>query len=115
MCQPWPIRVQPAGGRIEQTALAPTPNGFHHVTLTVTDLGRSAAWYQVALNLGKVADRAGDTWTRVLRRALNGLKIGLTEHQTSPADAHFDPTAAAGSLLVVKDPDGIPVEFFACA
>ena len=128
-----------------------TPDGFHHLTLTVTDLGRSAIWYQAVLNIEKVADRVGDGWTRLLLRASNGFMIGLTEHDSSTEGAVFDPTAvgldhlsisctgrdalegwaahldqlgvahsgvidaAAGSLLVVKDPDGIPVEFFAGA
>lgn len=129
----------------------PVPEGFHHLTLTVTDLGRSVTWYQAVLNIEKAADRAGDGWTRALLRAPNGFMIGLTEHTSSRAGASFDPTAvgldhlsisctgrdaveawaahldqlgvehsgvidaAVGSLLVVKDPDGIPVEFFASA
>lgn len=129
----------------------PTPDGFHHLTLTVTDLARSAAWYQSVLNLEKVADRVGDGWTRVLLRGQDGFTVGLTEHEATLAGASFDPRAvgldhlsirctgregveawavhldqlglahsgiidaAAGSLLVVEDPDGIPVEFFASA
>lgn len=133
----------------EQTGAMPTPTGFHHLTLTVTDLGRSSIWYQRVLGIEKVADRVGDGWTRVLLRAPSGFMIGLTEHgSTAPGDS-FDPTrvgldhlsidcagravveawaahldelgvqhsgvtdAPAGSLLVAKDPDGIPVEFFA--
>jgi catechol-2,3-dioxygenase len=127
----------------------PTPDAVHHVTLTVTDLERSQAWYQAVLNLDKVADREGDTWTRVLLRAPSGLMIGLTQHRSTITDHRFDPTvvgldhlaiscdgrsaveawaahldqlalhhsgvidAPAGSLLVVEDPDGIPIEFFA--
>lgn len=129
----------------------PTPDGLHHLTLTVTDLGRSATWYQAVLNIEKAADRVGDGWTRVLLRSPSGFMIGLTEHRSTTAGASFDPTvvgldhlsiscsgrdgveawaahldqlgvehsgvidAPAGSLLVVKDPDGIPVEFFATA
>jgi catechol 2,3-dioxygenase-like lactoylglutathione lyase family enzyme len=129
----------------------PIPEGFHHVTLTVTDRARSSTWYQQVLGIDKVADREGDGWTRVLLRAPNGLMIGLTEHEATAAGTRFDPTAVgldhvsigcegrngveawashldqlggahsgvvdapAGSLLVVKDPDGIPLEFFASA
>jgi glyoxylase I family protein len=127
----------------------PEPTSFHHVTLTVTDLARSVAWYEQALRLNKIADREGDGWTRALLRAPSGLIIGLTEHAGGNADDHFDPTrvgldhlsigcadrsgveawaahldevgvahgeiadAAAGHVLVCRDPDGIPVEFFA--
>jgi catechol 2,3-dioxygenase-like lactoylglutathione lyase family enzyme len=127
----------------------PTPQGVHHVTLTVTDLERSSAWYQRVLNIDKVADRSGDGWTRVLLRTASGFMIGLTEHDATANGDRFDPTvvgldhlsiacsdrdgieawaahlddlgvqhsgvidAAAGSLLVVEDPDGIPIEFFA--
>ena len=44
----------------------------HHLTLTVTDLGRSATWYQAVLNIEKAADRVGDGWTRVLLRSSSG-------------------------------------------
>lgn len=128
-----------------------SPSGFHHVTLTVTDLGRSVAWYQAVLGIPKVADRSGDGWVRALLRSPDGLMIGLTEHATTAAGGRFDPTvvgldhlsvactdreavaewaahldragiehsgivdAPAGSLVVCKDPDGIPLEFFASA
>ena len=127
----------------------PTPDGLHHLTLTVTDLGRSATWYQAVLNIEKAADRVGDGWTRVLLRSPSGFMIGLTEHRSTTAGASFDPTvvgldhlsvacqdrsevetwadhltalgvahedivdAPAGHVLVCRDPDDIPVEFFA--
>lgn len=130
----------------------PEPTAFHHLTLTVTDLARSVAWYELALGLTKVADRAGEGWTRALLRAPSGhsaLMIGLTQHLGTARGDRFDHTrvgidhlsiacadraevevwaghlaaagidhgeivdAPAGHVLVCRDPDGIPVEFFA--
>jgi glyoxylase I family protein len=127
----------------------PEPGSFHHVTLSVTNLIRSAEWYARALGLARVAEREGDGWIRALMRAPSGLMVGLTEHTaTNPGDrfdhtrvgidhvslacrdraevdawaAHLDTVgvahdaivdAAAGHVLVCRDPDGIPIEFFA--
>jgi len=68
----------------------PTPEGFHHVTLTVADLARSVEWYERALAITKVADREGDGWVRALLRSPSGFMIGLTEHDATVASACFD-------------------------
>lgn len=122
---------------------------FHHLTLTVTDLDRSADWYQRALGLEHAADRQGPGWERVLLRSRAGLVIGLTRHDGTGEGDRFDHTrvgldhlavhcpdrdavqawadhleavgiehdgvtdAPTGHVLVCRDPDGIPVEFFA--
>ncbi len=122
---------------------------LHHLTLSVTDLDRSVEWYRRALGLEHAADREAPGWKRVLLRSRAGLVIGLTRHDTTPADDRFDHTrvgldhlsihcpdrgaveawarhlesagiehegvvdAPTGHVLVCRDPDGIPVEFFA--
>jgi len=125
-----------------------SPATFHHVTLTVTDLGRSIDWYERVLGMTKVADREGPTWNRALMRSEGGLVIGLTAHEGTGGD-RFDERrvgldhlsiacegrdeveawerhltelgvehgdlvdAGYGHVLTSRDPDGIPVEFFA--
>lgn len=127
-----------------------TPSGgYSHVTLTVTDLAASGAWYQRALGLEVSAERTTPSWRRVVLRASSGLAIGLTAHNATPAGDRFDEQrvgmdhlsiacadaaevsewaehfdklgiehgdvvdAGYANVLVVRDPDGIPLEFFA--
>jgi glyoxylase I family protein len=67
-----------------------TPGDYHHVTVTVTDLERSFAWYRDVLGCEKLADREGPDWTRVVMRLPDGPILGITVHEgTSEADA-FD-------------------------
>ena len=123
--------------------------GYAHVTITVTDLGASATWYQRALGLAPVAENTGPTWRRTVLAGPSGFRLGLTNHMTTGDSDHFDETrvgldhlsvacvdaaevaewaehfddlnivrgdvVAAGyaTVLVVRDPDGIPIEFFA--
>jgi len=63
--------------------------GYHHVSLTVTDLDRSMQWYEQVLGVRKVADRAGEGWIRSVMRSDAGLTVGLTMHEGRPAD-RFD-------------------------
>jgi glyoxylase I family protein len=122
---------------------------FHHVTLAVTDLDRSVAWYTEVLGMERVADRQGPGWTRALMRTDDGLTIGLTMHEDTPSTDRFDhrrvgmdhlSIACAGPatieawrerldeagaahgpiehvsygvVLTARDPDDIPIEFFA--
>ena len=127
----------------------PTAGRLHHLTLSVTDLEASVAWYGRVLGLDRFADRSGPGWERVLVGTPGELLIGLTVHEQTPSDEGFDPVrvgldhlsvacedraaveawadhldalgvahgdivdAPAGHVLVCRDPDGIPVEFFA--
>lgn len=68
----------------------PTADAFHHVTLTVTDLARSVAWYERVLQIPVVAEREGDGWRRTLLRGPPGLAIGLTCHDDARPDDRFD-------------------------
>lgn len=120
----------------------------HHLTLTVTDKERSAAWYQAVLGPASRIERTGPGWTRVRMQWPNGLVIGVTEHEGS-AGRPFDHTTTGldhvgldcqdeagvrdwaarldalgvthgpievvpyGWAVTARDPDGIPLEFFA--
>lgn len=64
--------------------------GYHHVSLTVTDLARSMRWYEQVLGARKVADRTGEGWIRSVMRSDGGLTVGLTVHEGGPADGRFD-------------------------
>ena len=123
--------------------------GFSHVTLTVTDLDASVAWYTRALGLESVNESTGPSWRRVIMQAPSGLRVGLTRHGSGSDDdqfselrvgldhvsiacadapevaawaAHFDALDVAhgevvdtgyATVLTARDPDGIPIEFFA--
>lgn len=64
--------------------------GFHHLSLSVTDLARSAAWYQEVLGLVVVAEMEGSGFSRVrLRPPGGGLTLTLTCHDERGATS-FD-------------------------
>jgi catechol 2,3-dioxygenase-like lactoylglutathione lyase family enzyme len=66
--------------------------GFHHLTLTVTDVDASAAWYQELLGPAEVVQREGPDWVRIRLAWPTGIVIGLTRHDTTSGDAGFDHT-----------------------
>lgn len=128
-------------------AMAAPP--IHHLTLSVTDVTRSAQWYQRLLGRARRVQRAGPTWQRIRLDWPSGLVIALTQHaRTSSAD-RFDEVRVGldhvglscagaaevrgwaerldamgaergpvedlpyGWAVTGRDPDQIPVEFFA--
>ena len=55
--------------------------GFHHLSLTVTDLARSTQWYQSVLGLDLIAEIEGEGFSRMRLRAPNsGTTLSLTAH-----------------------------------
>lgn len=55
--------------------------GYHHLSLSVTDLGKSTAWYQQVLGLDVAAEIEGDGFRRTrLRAAGSGVTLTLTAH-----------------------------------
>jgi uncharacterized protein (TIGR00725 family) len=121
----------------------------HHVTLTVTDVDRSAAWYQQLLGPAEALRREGPGWSRIRLQWPGGLVIGVTGHHGTPSGDRFDHGRVGmdhvglgcageaqvrawaqrldaigaprgpvedvpyGWAVTGRDPDGIPVEFFA--
>ena len=69
----------------------PPPPTVHHVTLTVTDVDRSARWYQALLGPAAAIPRQGPTWERIRMQWASGLVIGVTRHEAT-GDATFDCT-----------------------
>ncbi len=63
----------------------------HHVTLTVTDIHRSAEWYQMLLGPAAPVERQGPTWQRIRMQWPWGLVIGVTRHDATPGSS-FDCT-----------------------
>jgi catechol 2,3-dioxygenase-like lactoylglutathione lyase family enzyme len=68
----------------------PTVGALSHVTLTVTDLEASVAWYERTLGLRHGIDMSGPGWRRTLMVAESGLVIGLQAHERTPAQDRFD-------------------------
>ncbi len=69
--------------------------GFHHVALTVSDLARSAAWYERLLELELTIDEHEESrQAKVYRIAGTGSVLGLVQHATtavSTGEASFRP------------------------
>lgn len=63
--------------------------GFHHLSLTVSDLDRSSEWYRTVLGLEKVAEFEGDGFRRARFVSSQGLILTLTQHDDGSAD-RFD-------------------------
>lgn len=57
--------------------------GIHHLTLSVTDVERSAAWYQELLGPAEVTTREGPGWVRRRMAWPTGIVIGVTRHEAT--------------------------------
>jgi catechol 2,3-dioxygenase-like lactoylglutathione lyase family enzyme len=68
----------------------PKADALSHVTLTVTDLDTSVAWYERTLGLTHGMDMAGPGWRRALMVADSGLVIGLQMHERTSKQDRFD-------------------------
>ncbi len=55
--------------------------GYHHLSLSVTDLAKSTEWYQQVLGLDVAAEIEGEGFRRTRLRAPNsGVTLTLTRH-----------------------------------
>ena len=55
--------------------------GYHHISLSVSDLGKSAEWYRRTLGFENDADIEGDGFRRTrLRAPGSGVTLTLTAH-----------------------------------
>jgi glyoxylase I family protein len=80
--------------------------GFHHVSLSVTDLGKSTEWYQQTLGLAIDAEFGGKGFRRArLRAPGSGVTLTLTCHDQESGDA-FD-ERRAGLDHVAFDVGGV--------
>ena len=62
--------------------------GYDHISLSVTDLARSVAWYVSVLNLEEVAEVKGPSFQRKRLSAADGAVIlALTQHDDESPDA----------------------------
>jgi len=64
--------------------------GYHHLSLSVTDLGKSTEWYQQVLGLDVAAEIEGDGFRRTrLRAPSSGVTLTLTQHERHSGES-FD-------------------------
>ena len=63
--------------------------GYHHLSLSVTDLGKSAEWYQQVLGLDVAAEIEGEGFRRTRLRAPGGVTLTLTRHDQQSGE-RFD-------------------------
>ncbi|MFA7323214.1 MAG: VOC family protein [Candidatus Nanopelagicales bacterium] len=70
----------------------PSVERLHHITLSVTDVERSARWYQALLGGAIIAYREGPDWMRIRLEWPTGIIIVLTTHQATSASDSFDHT-----------------------
>ena len=69
----------------------PTHQGFHHLTLNVQDVEKSAQWYSEVLGFVRFAGFATTEFERViLRHPESGAMLGLSRHTAPVAAEPFD-------------------------
>lgn len=62
--------------------------GYHHLSLSVTDLARSTEWYQQVLGLDVAAEIEGEGFRRTrLRAAKSGVTLTLTRHDEQSGES----------------------------
>lgn len=71
---------------------SPTVTGIHHLTLTVSEVARSARWYQDLLGPATTVNREGPGWRRIRMAWPTGLIIGVTEFDGADPAGTFNPT-----------------------
>lgn len=69
----------------------PTHQGFHHLTLNVQDVERSAQWYGEVLGFVRFAEFTTEEFERViLRHPESGALLGINRHAAPVAAEPFD-------------------------
>ena len=65
----------------------PSIQGFHHVSFSVNDPAKSAAWYEDVLGFAHDADVEGSGFRRIrLRHPASGVTVTLTGHERGSGD-----------------------------
>lgn len=91
----------------------PAVDALHHITLSVTDLGTSAQWYQRLLGEATTADREGPGWTRLRMEWPSGIIIVLTQHDGTAAGDAFDHSRVGLDHVALSCPDEAAVRAWA--
>lgn len=62
--------------------------GYHHLSLSVTDLDRSAAWYGEVLGFTKMGELEKPGFARALLvQPESGMRLALTSHEAGSGDS----------------------------
>ena len=86
--------------------------GIHHLGLTVSDVERSAQWYEAVLGFERIGSHGDATTERrkiFLRHPDVDARLGLVEHNSS-SKAPFDETEAGLDHLAFEVPTHADVE-----
>lgn len=90
--------------------------GYHHLSLSVTDLGKSTEWYRQVLGLEVVAEIEGQGFRRNrLRAAGSGVTLTLTAHDQESGEPfderHPGMDHVAFAVGSVQDVEALKGEF----
>ncbi|WP_347351142.1 VOC family protein, partial [Intrasporangium sp.] len=88
----------------------PTFEAFSHVTLTVTDLEASVAWYARSLGMRRGPDMSGPGWRRTIMLGGPGIVLGLQAHDRTPEGDRFDETRVGLDHVSIACPDRAGVQ-----
>ena len=82
----------------------PDIKGFHHVSLSVTDVDKSAAWYGEVLGFEVVTTVDGDGFKRTrLRASASGLVLTLTQHEAAEGGKFDERRTGLDHVALVVD------------
>lgn len=86
----------------------PDIKGFHHVSLSVTDIDRSAAWYGDVLGFEPVTTVEGEGFRRTrLRASASGLTLTLTQHHAGGSERFDERRTGLDHMALVVDSDDV--------
>jgi glyoxylase I family protein len=96
----------------DATVVVPDISGLGHIDLTVTDVERSARWWERVMGFQLVAteERAGFTVWNVFHPSF--LAVGLVSHEDRATD-RFDERAVGLDHLALRVPDRAALEAWA--
>lgn len=84
----------------------PQHAGFHHISLNVQDVERSAAWYREVLGFERLTGYETPDFARViLRHPGSGAILGVSRHRAAVASEPFDERRAGLDHLALRVAD----------
>lgn len=83
-------------------------NGVHHLAVSVSDLERSAAWYERVLEFRRGPAMSGAGWQALVLVHASGLLIKLMRHDGSPV--RFDERRTGLDHLAFRVPSAAAVD-----
>lgn len=80
-------------------------SGYHHVTLNVQDVEKSAQWYTEVLGFTRLTSNVTDAFHRVILAHPSGVTLGVNRHESQEASEPFSERRAGLDHLAFRVTD----------